>query len=827
MATDLEYQTSTTTPEIDEHLYSRQLYVMEKEAMYELRNADILISGMRGFGVEIAKKSDIYYFSDSDIGQNRTEVTREKLSELNTNVNVTYSSCNIDEDFLQKHKVNVFVLTDGDIDNQVKIGDYCHEHGIKFVNVNTKGLFGQIFCDFGQNFKVLDTNGEDAITEEIVNSISHDEIGVVSIATYTKDGFEDGSYVTFHGVKGMTEINDREFKITVLDQYTFLIGDTRNFGVYEGGGTVTEKSFSDSLKNPEMLIYDFSKISMSANLHLSFQGLSLFQNQYNALPQPWNNDDADKFYEIVEKLNRENREQVLTDQLNKHWIRLFAKTCTGDLCPIQSVIGGIATEEAINAVTEKFMPIRQFLYFDAVECLPENVFHPSNETTKVVFGEDFQDKLGNAKYFLIGSGTIGCEILKNFAMMGIGCGRDGTVFVSDIDSIKISDLHRQFLFRSWDIGKMKSTVAAQSIKVINLNMHVHTYVDGALSETEHIYNDHFFQQLDGLVTAVDNVKTRQYVDRHCVYYRKPLVDSGIFGTKASVQVVVPFLTESYSSTNDPSDSTVDLSTAINFPISINHIIQWVLYTFSDLFTMPAQQVEEFAHDSKGFAERTAKKPSEYEKNEIVGNVKHILVENRPRNFTDYIKWSRNLFEQQFHNAIVQLLHNFPRDHVTYRGELFWSGYRRCPHILKFDVNNKLHLDFIIAASNLFAHMYNISQTCDRQFIAQEVTKIQVPEFKPKDISTADNDSNQWRFDDQQRMNVQKENNSSVEQLLNDDTNFHMDYIVAATLLRAENYKIQITDRSQIKRIAGNIIPAIVTTTAMITGLVYLEVYKLI
>ncbi|CAF4044643.1 unnamed protein product, partial [Rotaria sordida] len=105
----------------------------------------------------------------------------------------------------------------------------------------------QIFCDFGQNFKVLDTNGEDSITEEIVNSISHDEIGVVSIATYTKHGFEDGSYVTVHDVKGMTEINDREFKITVLgrerlclDPYTFTIGDTRNFGVYKGSGTVTE-----------------------------------------------------------------------------------------------------------------------------------------------------------------------------------------------------------------------------------------------------------------------------------------------------------------------------------------------------------------------------------------------------------------------------------------------------------------------------------------------------------------------------------------------------------------------------------------------------------
>ncbi|CAF4395213.1 unnamed protein product, partial [Rotaria sordida] len=113
---------------------------------------------------------------------------------------------------------------------------------------------------------------------------------------------------------------------------------------------------------------------------------------------------------------------------------------------------------------------------------------------------------------------------------------------------------------------------------------------------------------------------------------------GIFSTKASIQVVVPFLTESYSSTNDPSDSTVDLSTAINFPISINHIIQWVLYTFSGLFTIPGQQSEEFMRDPKDFAERTAKKPSEDEKNEIVENVKHILIEHRPRNFTDCIKW---------------------------------------------------------------------------------------------------------------------------------------------------------------------------------------------
>lgn len=52
----------------------------------------------------------------------------------------------------------------------------------------------------------------------------------------------------------------------------------------------------------------------------------------------------------------------------------------------------------------------------------------------------------------MGSGAIGCEMLKNFAMMGMGCGKDGHVYVTDMDSIEKSNLNRQFLFRSWDIG---------------------------------------------------------------------------------------------------------------------------------------------------------------------------------------------------------------------------------------------------------------------------------------------------------------------------------------------------------------------------------------
>ncbi len=55
-------------------------------------------------------------------------------------------------------------------------------------------------------------------------------------------------------------------------------------------------------------------------------------------------------------------------------------------------------------------------------------------------------------------------------------------------------------------------------------------------ESETVYDDKFFEDLDGVANALDNVDARLYMDRRCIYYRKSLLESGTLGTKGNVQV---------------------------------------------------------------------------------------------------------------------------------------------------------------------------------------------------------------------------------------------------------------------------------------------------
>ncbi|KAF7243862.1 Ubiquitin-like modifier-activating enzyme 1 [Varanus komodoensis] len=876
--------------DIDEGLYSRQLYVLGHEAMKRMQNANILVSGLRGLGVEIAKNiilggvksvtihdqgvaewSDLssqFYLHEEDLGKNRADVSQPRLAELNSYVPVTAYIGPLSEDFLSNFQV--VVLTNCPLEEQLRIGDFCHNQDIKLVVADTKGLFGQLFCDFGDDMVVTDTNGEQPLSA-MVSMITKGCPGEVTCLDEARHGFESGDFVSFTEVEGMKELNSCEpMEIKVLGPYTFSIGDTSNFSDYVRGGIVTQvkmpkkisfKSLRSSLPEPEFIITDFGKFERPAQLHLGFQALHEFHKKHSCFPKPRNQADASEVLALVKDLNEKATPSLRQEQLNEDVIKELAFQATGDLAPVNAFIGGLAAQEVMKACSGKFMPITQWLYFDALECLPEEnkdaLLTEENCSPKLcrydgqiaVFGSDLQVKLGQQKYFLVGAGAIGCELLKNFAMIGLGCGQGGEVVVTDMDTIEKSNLNRQFLFRPWDVTsdlfslslqKMKSETAAAAVKEMNPNIHITSHQDRVGPDTERVYDDDFFENLDGVANALDNVDARMYMDRRCVYYRKPLLESGTLGTKGNIQVVIPFLTESYSSSQDPPEKSIPICTLKNFPNAIEHTLQWARDEFEGLFKQPAENVNQYITDPK-FMERTQKLPGT-QPLEVLEAVYKSLVTDRPKSWADCVAWGCNHWHTQYSNNIRQLLHNFPPNQKTNSGTLFWSGPKRCPHALTFDINNPLHMDYVVAAANLFAQTYGIPGTRDRAAIVELLCQVQVPEFTPKSgvrIHISDQElQNANASVDDSRLEELKSSLPSPQQLQDfrmfpvdfekdDDTNFHMDFIVAASNLRAENYDIPPADRHKSKLIAGKIIPAIATTTAAVVGLVCLELYKVV
>ena len=165
-------------------------------------------------------------------------------------------------------------------------------------------------------------------------------------------------------------------------------------------------------------------------------------------------------------------------------------------------------------------------------------------------------------------------MLKNWAMMGVGTGEGVNLAVTDLDSIEKSNLNRQFLFRPPDVGRLKSETAVKAIQVMNPELvgKFKVYKDPVGPDTESVFGHDFFEPLDCVVNALDNIEARTYVDRRCVFFRKPLLESGTLGTKGNTQVVYPFLTESYSSSQDPRETSFPMCTIKSFPNQIEHTI---------------------------------------------------------------------------------------------------------------------------------------------------------------------------------------------------------------------------------------------------------------
>ncbi|CAL8274326.1 unnamed protein product [Gadus morhua 'NCC'] len=878
--------------EIDDSLYSRQRYVLGDSAMQKMAQSSVFLSGMGGLGIEIAKNIVLagvktvtlhdtkqcevwdlginFFIRQDDVFNQRTRVEAvfPRIVELNPYVHVEKSSSTLDDNtdlsFLRKYQC--VILTEASLNLQKRVNEFCHsqEPPVRFISCSAHGICVRVFCDFGDDFEVSDPTGEEP-KEIFIQSITQGSPGVVTCMDNRPHGLQNGQSVLFREVNGMQELNGSTRPVTVLSPHSFSIEDTSHLRPYAHGGffalvktpmTFSFETMEKQLWGPQVLTPDFSKPEAPLQIHAAMLALDTFQEQQGRMPNIGCLQDAEVLVKLTEEVNGRLKNKA---PVNAELVRCLSRTARGALPPLAAAVGGLASQEALKALTGKFSPLQQWFYLDAIELfrplqsLPVEEFSSRGDRydgLRACIGESMCLELHKLRVFMVGCGAIGCEMLKNFAMLGVGLAKcSGEVFITDPDLIEKSNLNRQFLFRPYHIQKPKSSTAAAATLEINPELQVDAHLHKVCPATEGTYSDAFYSRLHLVVTALDNVEARRYVDSRSVSNQKALLDSGTMGTKGHTEIIVPNLTESYNSHRDPPEEEIPFCTLKSFPAVIEHTIQWARDKFESGFTQKPSTYNLFwqTHSSvEAVLQRMQSRES------LEGAFQVIkLLSKRPSQWEHCIILARLKFEKYFKKKALQLLHSFPLDTRLKDGSLFWQSPKRPPSPIEFNLKDNLHLTFVVSMARLFAGIYNIPYSekdqCE-EYVARVLGEVTIPEYKPSE-KPIETDESAKKPDQQKLALSSEEEREAITQLegaiaarhvspewlqvspmqfeKDDDANGHMDFVASASALRARMYAIEAADRLKTKRIAGKIIPAIATSTAAVAGLVALELIKVV
>lgn len=877
----------------------------------KLKQMDCLVIGLKGLGVETAKNlilagpHSVVIYDDSpaemaDLGANfyltaedvenkrkRSEALLGQLGELNPNVNVNLLSGRLGA--AELHRFDAIAVTSDDyplaqLVEWNKIARARQPIPAAFIVSSIAGCSGMIFSDFGADHHVFDLDGS-AVRTVVVDHISRAANGVVTI-----DGdrhlLNDGDLIKFEEVHGMsdslplggseltfgqsdlvTDINQTHVIKTTKNPKKFLIGDTRQLGEYSGGGLGTQvkkhetlqfESLEAQLRTPTFIsgYMDFTKFGRDAQLHLARLAIWQFQASHGRLPAVHSLEDARQVFDLAKSIAAAAApNSPLQVEADETLIRQYTLYFRCELSPIAALFGGIVAQE-ITKQTGKYTPLGQWFHFDAFELLSDAVpsdGQPSGSRYDhqiAVFGRAFQDKMLRQKTFMVGVGALGCEFLKSFALMGLGCG-GGELVITDDDRIELSNLSRQFLFRRKHVGKAKSTSAAESVARMNPAI---TGILKALEarvepKTEDVFDDQFWDSRDFVVNALDNMIARKYVDAQCVLHHKALFESGTLGTQANSVVCLPFKTPSYSEgAVAGEDQGIARCTLRNFPSDITHAIEWAREKFDDLFMSGAESANSFLEDRAAFLAKLKQDPLT-EADALKAVEKWLNLSAHPT-FDTCVKMAIDEFLSSYRNAIKDLTHHFPKDARNIDRATgadlgpFWHGHKRFPQSAEFSIQDELHLEFVYRCSNILASVFGIGEKslAEVKAIAQNIP-IEEWKFTGSAVNLSEEKKDEKKSQDAPEEDAEviarltekliSLNLSGFKKLFpadfekDDDKNHHVDWITAATNLRAWNYFIKPATRAKCRLTAGKIIPAIATTTAAITGFIGLEIYKFI
>ncbi|KAL8831600.1 MAG: hypothetical protein Q9191_000780 [Dirinaria sp. TL-2023a] len=432
---------------------------------------------------------------------------------------------------------------------------------------------------------------------------------------------------------------------------------------------------------------------------------------------------------------------------------------------------------------------------------------------KQSLGALYSARVKQARILLVGAGGIGCELLKNLVLTGFG-----EVHIVDLDTIDLSNLNRQFLFRHEHIKKSKALIAKESAAKFNPHVRLQAY-HANIKDPQ--FNVDWFGSFNLVFNALDNLDARRHVNKMCLAADVPLIESGTTGFNGQVQVIKKVAQEL---AGEPNAMT---ATPRRFrrPFLSARYEAHQANRFTALYGQRAiysrmshllQKAASLTRESEifGISEEEAPEMDLTEDSENAKEIENLRREAQAlkeiRNSMGSGDFPRKVFEKVFTEDV---------DRLRTMDDMWKS--RKPPQPLQFDqvaeaaaeirhsVSRRVHDTWSLAE--------NFSVFCERYEKSFDFLKSLI------------NVSSLHRLSARLEAVQAKGAVISAPAVLafdkdDDDT---LDFVASTANLRAIVFGIEPRSKFDIKQMAGNIIPAIATTNAMTAGLCVLQAFKIL